>query len=77
MSPPYEEDSSNDEDFTSQPKVIWTVKKKKKGSKVEKMDNVIIKDLIINDREYVLEKQHNKFKDWTKHLMKEFFQEKD
>ena len=41
------------------------------------MDNVIIKDLIINDREYVLEKQHNKFKDWTKHLMKEFFQEKD
>ena len=52
MPPPYEEDSTSDEDFTTEPKVIWTVKKRKKQSKVKEVDNVIIKYLIINDKEY-------------------------
>ena len=34
MSPPYEENSTSDEDFTTEPKVIWTVKRRKKYSKV-------------------------------------------
>ena len=75
MSPSYEEDSSSDEDFSAKPKVIWKVKKKKKRSKVENVDIVLIKDLSINDREDVPEQQPNKVKDWTKLLMKESFQE--
>ena len=55
MSPPYEEDSTSDEDFTTNPKVKCIVKKRKKLSKVEEVDNVLIKDMIINDREDVPE----------------------
>ena len=75
MRPPYEEDSTSDEDFTVEPKVIWTIKKRKKRPKVEEAYNVLIKYLIINDREYVLEGQSEKVEHWTKQLMKEVFQE--
>lgn len=51
MPPPYEDNSTSDEDFTVEPKVIWIVKKRKKRSKIEEVDNVLIKDLIINDIE--------------------------
>lgn len=75
MPPPYEEDSTNDEDFTTDPKVIWTIKKRKKRSKVEEVDNVLIKDLIINDKEDVPEQQPKKVEHWTEQLVKEVFQE--
>ena len=71
MSPPYEEESTNDEEFTTNPKVIWTVQKTKKWSKVEEVDNVIIKDLIINDKEGVPKKKPKKNEDWTEKLMKD------
>ena len=77
MPPPYVEDSTSDEDFIAETKVIWTVKKRKKWSKVEEANKVLIKDLIINDNEYVPERQPKKVEDWTQQLMKEVFQEQD
>jgi hypothetical protein len=55
MLPAYEEVSTSDEDFTVDPKVIWMIKKRKNQLEVEEADNVVIKDLIINDKEDVPE----------------------
>ena len=77
MLPSYEEDSTSDEDFIAKPKVIWMIKKRKKGFYVQEADNIVIKYLIINDKEDVLERQPEKVEDWTEQLMKEIFQEQD
>ena len=42
--PPYEEDSTSDEHFTIEPKVIWVNKKRKKQFEVEEVDNVVINE---------------------------------
>ena len=51
--------------------------KKRKEFEVEEADNVVIKYLIINDKEDVPERQPEKVEDWTEQLMKEIFQEQD
>ena len=61
--PSYEEDSTSDEYFTAEPKVIWMIKKRKKWFEVEEEDNVFIIDLIINGKEYVLERQPENVED--------------
>ena len=77
MPPAYEEDSTNDEYLIAKPKVIWMIKKRKKRFEVEEVDNFVIKDLIINDKQDVLEWKPKKVEDWTEQSMKEIFQEQD
>jgi hypothetical protein len=63
MSPTYEEDSTHDEYFTVEPKVMWMIRKRKKQFEVEEANNVVIKDLIINEKEDVPERQLEKVED--------------
>ena len=51
------DDVIGDEDGSKEPTTIWIYKKKKKWLPIEKPDQQIIKDLVINSEEYVLEKQ--------------------
>ena len=54
---PYEDHVTSDEDGAKEPTTKWIYKKKKKWLPIEKPDQQIIKDLVTNSKEYVLEKQ--------------------
>ena len=70
---PYEDNVTSDEDGTKEPAARWTHKKKKKSLPIEKLDNQIIKDLVINHEDHVPEKQVEEDGDWMKLLIKEAF----
>lgn len=68
----YEDDSTSDEDFIEDYKAIWICKKKKRFQ-TEEPDQTVVKDLIINNKEDMVEGQPKRDKDWTEKLMQEFF----
>jgi hypothetical protein len=52
----YEDNVRSDEDDYKEPAAKWIYKKKKKWLPIEKSDQQIIKDLVINSEERVPEK---------------------
>ena len=52
----YKDEFTSDEDNTEEPMARWIFKKKHKQLSMEKPDQQIIKDLIINTEEHVLDK---------------------
>ena len=73
----YEDNSTSDENFTKEYEAKWICKRKKKRFQTENPYQLIMKDLVINDKEDVLEQQPKNVKDWNEQLMQEFFQEQD
>ena len=63
----------SDEDGAKEPVARWIYKKKKKQLPIENTNQQIIKDLVINNKEYELEKQPEEDVDWKKLLIKEAF----
>ena len=49
----YQDKDTNDEDDVEEPAAIWIYKKKGKQLPFEKLDQQIIKDLVINSEEHV------------------------
>ena len=62
----YEDNYTSDGDFTEEYKAMWICKRKKKRFQTEEPNRIIMKDLVINNKEYVPGQQPNKVKDWTK-----------
>ena len=69
----YEYSVTSDEDGFKEPTSRWIYKKKKKRLPIEKADQQIIKDLVINNEKYVLEKQPKEYGDGKMLLIKEAF----
>ena len=69
----YKYDISRDEDKTEEPIARWIVKKRQKWLPIEEPDQQIVKDLIINTEQHVLDKQSKGSNDSMELFFKEVF----
>lgn len=72
----YEDDSTSDEYFNEDYKDRWICKNKNRFQTKE-LDQTVVKDLIINNKQDVAEGQLQKAKYWTEQLVHGFFQEQN